>query len=163
MAATSAPASLETSLTRLGDDGRALLFTEARTARPPTSAHRTRTAFRSATEVRSADSADATVSFSGAQAQVPAARGLGQPCPHHAVDLIPVSLRMLTVHPLPVQPDTELVHVQGRLYPRGFRSPVLCCRAACSWPPFTKAGDDRPERARWAPGFSGHRAPYPRP
>jgi 3-hydroxypropanoate dehydrogenase len=32
MAATSAPASLETSLTRLGDDGRALLFTEARTA-----------------------------------------------------------------------------------------------------------------------------------
>jgi 3-hydroxypropanoate dehydrogenase len=32
MAATSAQASLETSLTRLGDDGRALLFTEARTA-----------------------------------------------------------------------------------------------------------------------------------
>jgi 3-hydroxypropanoate dehydrogenase len=32
MAATSAPARLETSLTRLGDDGRALLFTEARTA-----------------------------------------------------------------------------------------------------------------------------------
>jgi 3-hydroxypropanoate dehydrogenase len=32
MAATPAPASLETSLTRLGDDGRALLFTEARTA-----------------------------------------------------------------------------------------------------------------------------------
>ena len=32
MAATPAQASLETSLTRLNDDGRALLFTEARTA-----------------------------------------------------------------------------------------------------------------------------------
>ena len=44
--------------------------------------------------------------------------------------VIPVSIRMLTVHPLPVQPDTELVHVQGRLYPRGFWSPVPCRRAA---------------------------------
>jgi 3-hydroxypropanoate dehydrogenase len=33
MAATAAQASLETSLTRLCDDGRALLFTEARTAK----------------------------------------------------------------------------------------------------------------------------------
>jgi hypothetical protein len=41
-------------------------------------------------------------------------------------------MRMLTVHPLPVQPDTELAHVQGRLYPRGFWSPVPCRRAACS-------------------------------
>ena len=32
MAATSAQASFETSLTRLNDDGRALLFTDARTA-----------------------------------------------------------------------------------------------------------------------------------
>src|SRR6266704_2700353 len=87
----------------------------AETARPPTSAHRAFTAFRSATELRSADSADAMVPFPGGQAQLPAARGLGRPCPHHAVDLIPVSMRMLTVHSLPVQPDTELVHVQSRL------------------------------------------------
>ena len=78
-------------------------------------AHGALTAFRSATEVRSADSADATVSFPRGQTQPSAARRLGQPCPHHAVDLIPVSMRMLTVHPLPVQPDTELVHVQSRL------------------------------------------------
>src|SRR5205085_12577228 len=84
----------------------------ADTARPPTSAHRTPAAFRSATEARSADSAEATVSFSGGQAQVPAARGLSQPCPHHAVDLAPLCTRMLAVHPLPVQPDTEFVHVQ---------------------------------------------------
>jgi len=96
------------------------------------SAHGAFTAFRSATEVRSADSADATVSFPRGQTQPSAARRLGQPCPHHAVDLIPVSMRMLTVHPLPVQPDTELAHVQGRLYPRGFWSPVPCRRAACS-------------------------------
>jgi len=39
---------------------------------------------------------------------------------------------MLAVHPLPVQPDTELVHVQGSLNSRGFWPSVLCCRAAWS-------------------------------
>jgi hypothetical protein len=52
------------------------------------SAHGAFTAFRSATEVRSADSADATVSFPRGQTQPSAARRLGQPCPHHALDLI---------------------------------------------------------------------------
>jgi hypothetical protein len=54
---------------------------------------------------------------------VPAARGLSQPCPHHAVDLAPLCARMLAVHPLPVQPDTELVHVQSSLDPRRFLVP----------------------------------------
>jgi hypothetical protein len=70
---------------------------------------------------------------------------------------------MLAVHPLAVQPDAELVHVQGSLYHHRFRSRVLCCRAAGSCPPSAKARDDGPECARGAPGFSGHRAPYRRP
>jgi hypothetical protein len=37
--------------------------------------------------------------------------GLGQPCSDHAVDFSPASLRVLTAHPLPVQPDTEFMHV----------------------------------------------------
>jgi hypothetical protein len=35
---------------------------------------------------------------------------------------------MLAVHPLPIQPDTEHVHVQGGLYARGFRH-LSPCRA----------------------------------
>ncbi len=58
-----------------------------------------------------------------------AARRLGQPCPHHAVDFISASLRVLAVHPLPVQPDTELVHVQGGLYARGLWCPFPWCAA----------------------------------
>jgi hypothetical protein len=61
--------------------------------------------------MRSADSTDATVWFPRGQAQVTAAGRLGQPCPDHAVDFVPVGVRVLSVHPLPVQPDTERVHV----------------------------------------------------
>jgi hypothetical protein len=39
-----------------------------------------------------------------------------QPCPHHGVDLIAVSLGVLAVHPLPVQADAQRVHIEGSLY-----------------------------------------------
>jgi len=40
---------------------------------------------------------------------------LGKPGFHHAIDVGPASVRVLTVHPLPVQPDAKLVHVHGGL------------------------------------------------
>jgi hypothetical protein len=45
---------------------------------------------------------------------------------------------MLAVHPLPVQPDTELVHVQGCLYARGLWCPFPC-GASHSCMAFTQA------------------------
>jgi len=49
------------------------------------------------------------------------------------------TLAEFAVHPLPVQPDTELVHVQSSLDPRRFWSRIRC-RAAFTCPPPADAG-----------------------
>ena len=112
-----------------------------------------------ASRAASVGSAGCAVLFSRRQAQVPDVRGLSQPCPYHAIDLAPAGFRMLVVHPLPVQPDAEIVHLQGSLQPCRFQSRVLCCRVACTCPPSARAREDCAECARGAPDFSRHRAP----
>jgi hypothetical protein len=44
-----------------------------------------------------------------------AARRLGEPVFHHAINVSTVGLRVLAVHPLPVQADAKFVHVHGGL------------------------------------------------
>jgi hypothetical protein len=42
----------------------------------------------------------------------------GKPGSHHAINVGPASVRVLTVHPLPVQPDAKFVHTHGGLEAR---------------------------------------------
>ena len=93
-------------------------------ARPPTSAHRTRRASRSATALRSSCSTGVATVLSRWQTQPRVRRGRGQPGPHEAVDLPAVSVRVLASHPLSVEFHPKVVHVQCRAQPLGLGSPV---------------------------------------
>ena len=73
------------------------------------------------------------------------ARWCGQPRPYHAIELIPVSVRMLAVHPLAVQPDTEFVHVQGCLDTHSLGRRLSWCTVCF-----------RPVLGRYRPGVRRH-------
>jgi hypothetical protein len=74
---------------------------------------------------------------------------------HHTIDVRPVGVRVLTVHPLPVQPDAKFVHADG-----GLEALYLRClerrRAIRFRSVLTKARNYLPECPFGVPAVSGH-------
>jgi hypothetical protein len=69
---------------------------------------------------------------------------------------------MLAMHALPVQADSERVHIQGVPYTRGLGRKFLDC-AVGSRHAFKETREDGPEHVWDASDISGHRALRPLP
>lgn len=60
--------------------------------------------------LRNADSTGETTTFPRRQAQPRVSRRRDQPSPDEVIDICAAGVRVLAVHPLPVQLDAEFVH-----------------------------------------------------
>jgi hypothetical protein len=84
--------------------------------------------------------------ISGRQPQPTSGRRGGQPASHQAVNLGVACFRVLSAHPLPVELNSELVHLQCGPHTLGLGRPFKRTPPRSS-PPFGEAREQSPESA----------------